>query len=365
MRIAVIEHAASGDYPEYLFSLIEERAAQLNFQVKPWSNSVPVSQQRIGENAVINISLDNHSSFFLNWLYQVKIPSVIKKIKADIVVNLNGIASSRIKVPQLVAIGPDFLKQDVKQQNKVMKYARDHFNISQKVAANILSYSGANKSELLLNVQEKIQYLPFTAPAVFRTFEWHEKIMTKAQFADNREYFISVIEDEALDDFVLLLKGFSRFKKWQQSNMQLIILPKYDSFSAEIRDKYSTYKYRDDVQLLENAEEKEIPPLFASAHSFIHIAGQFPQLYILSITMQCSLPVISFKDDDVKEYGDGCILFCDEKTDESLGNNLIQLYKDENLHAKLKEAAGKQTAQFNRNEFGGQLWQLFEANAQH
>lgn len=364
MRIAVIEHAESGDYPEYLFSLIEEKASEHNFQVKPWSNSVPVSQQHIAENAVITISLDNHSSFFLNWLYQVKIPSVIKKIKADVVVNLNGIASSRIKTPQLIAAGPDFLKHDIKHPNKVMKFARDHFNVSQKVAANILSYS-SKESNLLLNVQDKIQYLPFTAPTVFRTFEWHEKIMIKAQFADNKEYFISVIEDESLNDFVLLLKGFSRFKKWQQSNMQLIILPKYDSFSAEIRDKHSTYKFRDDVQLLENAEEKEIPPLFASAHSFIHIAGQFPQLYILSIAMQCSLPVISFKDDDVKEYGNNCVLFCDEKTDESLGNNLIQLYKDENLHAQLKEAAGKQAAQFNRVEYAEQLWQLFEAKAQH
>ena len=94
MRIAVIEHAESGDYPEYLFSLIEEKASEHSFQVKPWSNSVPVSQQHIAENALITISLDNHSSFFLNWLYQVKIPSVIKNIKEEVEVNLNGIASS-------------------------------------------------------------------------------------------------------------------------------------------------------------------------------------------------------------------------------------------------------------------------------
>ncbi|MFT4153885.1 glycosyltransferase [Parafilimonas sp.] len=358
MRIAVIEHAQGGDYTEYLFSLLEEKANQHNYQVKFWSNSVPVSQQHIGENAVIFISLNNHSSFFLNWLYQVKIPSIVKKIKAEVVVGLNGMACPRIKVPQLIAAGPGFLKQDVQQPDKLMKFARNYFDVSQKTAAGILSYSNTKKPNQLLNIPEKIQYLPFTAPTVFKTFEWHEKIMTKAQFADNKEYFISVIEDESLNDFVLLLKGFSRFKKWQQSNMQLIILPKYESFSAEVRNKLCTYKYRDDVQLLENAEEKEIPPLFASAHSFIHVAGHYPQLYILSIAMQCSLPVISFQNEDVKEYGGDGVLFCDEKTDESLGNSLIQLYKNENLHAQLKEAAGKQA--LSRNEYGDKLWQLLE-----
>ena len=360
MRIAVIEHAKGGDYTEYIFSLLEEKAKQLNYQVKQWSNSVPVSQQRIGENAVVFISIDSNSSFFSNWLYQVKIPSIIKKLKAGIVIDLNGIASSKIKIPQLIAASPNLFFDDSKQLNKIENFALKHFKSSQQIANTILSYSNLKTQSQHLVTHEKLQHLPFTAPAIFKTFDWHEKILIKSQFADNKEYFISIIEDEALDDFVLLLKGFSKFKKWQQSNMVLLILPKYESFSAAIREKHKTYKYKDDVQLLEDVEEKEIASLFASAHSLLHVAGGLPQLLVLSIAMQCSLPVISFDNEDVKEYCADGVLLCTEKTDGALGNSLIELYKDENLHAQLKEAANKQSLNLKRNEYADKLWQLLE-----
>src|SRR5690242_19357201 len=102
MRIAAIEHAESGDYTEYIFSLIQEKARQHNYQVKAWSYSVPVSQQRITADSVIFISFESNSQFSLNWLYKVKIPSILKKVKADIVIDLNGIASGKIKIPQLI-----------------------------------------------------------------------------------------------------------------------------------------------------------------------------------------------------------------------------------------------------------------------
>ncbi len=362
MRIAVIEHAEGGDYAEYIFSLLEEKANQLNYQVKQWSNSVPVSQQRIAENAIIFIAVDSSSFFLLNLLYWVKIPSILKKLRADVVLDLNGIASPKIKIPQVIAAGPGFFLENLKQLSKTGRFALKHANASQQIASAILHYSIAKKNNPLVTRREKWQHLPFTAPAIFKTFEWHEKIMIKAQFADNKDFFIAVIEDEAMDDFVLLLKGFSRFKKWQQSSMQLIILPKYESFGAAIREKLTTYKYRDDVQLLEDVEEKEIASLFASAHSLLHVAGKFPQFLILSIAIQCSLPVIAFDDEDVKEYCAGGVLLCAEKTAEAFGNSIIELYKNENMHAQLKEAANKQSLNLSRNEYANKLWQVLEMN---
>jgi hypothetical protein len=67
-----------------------------------------------------------------------------------------------------------------------------------------------------------------------------------------------VLEDEADEIFVKLLKAFTKFKTWQQSSMQLLILPKFESFSSEIRQKHETYKYREDVRLLEDLEESQV-----------------------------------------------------------------------------------------------------------
>ncbi len=358
MRIAVIEHAEGGDYTEYIFSIIEEKGKLQNYQFKAWSKSVPVSQQKIGDDAVFFISIENSSTFFLNWFYRVKLPSILNKIKADVVIDLNGIASPKIKIPQFIAVGQSFFNKNVKQLKKIEKFALEHFESSQKSATKTLIYSEQKEANEKIIAKEKLQPIPYTPPATFKTFEWHEKIMVKAQHADNKEYFIAVIEDEAVNDFVLLLQGFSKFKKWQQSSMQLLILPKYEGFSGDITAKHQTYKYRDDVQLLDGIEEKEIASVVASASALVHITSTYPQLFVLSVAMQCSLPVISFEDEDVKEYTGDAALFCVERSAGALGDVLIQFYKDENLQARLKEAAKKKAENLNRTAYQDKLWEL-------
>ncbi len=361
MRIAVIEHVGSGDYTEYIFSLIEEKAKEQNYQLKTWSNSVPEFQQQVSENVVIIISIESSSPFILNWLYKVKIPSILRKTKAEVAVNLNGIASDKINIPQLVAAGEFLFNKDVKKLKGAEHFAFKNFRHSLVAAKSILVYSKEKINDLMNAGKEKFQAIKFTAPDVFKTFEWHDKIMVKAQQADNKEFFVAVIEENNVDDFVLLLQAFSKFKKWQQSSMQLLILPKYESLGDAIKAKHKTYKYRDDVRLIEDIEEKQIAAIIASAYAFIHVAGGLPQLLVLSIAMQCSLPVISFEDEDVKEYAGNAALYYKEKSAEALGNILIQLYKDENLHAQLKEEANKQAADLNRKNYEEELWQLIEA----
>src|SRR6478735_10515051 len=177
MRIAVIEHAGSGDYAEYIFSLIDEKAKQNNYQTKTWSNSVPVSQQRIADNSIVYIYLESTSTLLLKWLYKVKIPSILKKIKADIVVDLNGIASDKIKIPQLVAAAPFLFNKDLKNLTGIEKFAFKNLQHSLQNAQNILLYSEKKQNDLSGIGMKKLHTMPFTAPVVFKGVEWHEKII--------------------------------------------------------------------------------------------------------------------------------------------------------------------------------------------
>ena len=360
MRIAVIEHAETGDYADYIASLINEKATENNYQLKSWSNSVPAFQQQVAADAIIYIYIESTSPVLLSWLYNVKIPSILKKTKAQIVIDLNGIASSQIKIPQFIIAPEYFFNDDKKQLSRVEKYAVKHLNDSAKNAKHIFSYTNKKLNDAI--EENKMQPLLFSAPHVFKTYEWHEKLMVKSHHADNKEFFVAVIEDENANDFVLLLQAFSKFKKWQQSTMQLLVLPKYELLGGAIREKHQTYKYREDVRLIEDIEESKIAAIFASAYALIHVAEK-PHLLVLSIAVQCSLPIISFKHDDVNEYAGGAVLFYDEKNTEAIGNAIIQLYKDENLHAQLKEKAQQQSVFLNREECENKLWNLLEETA--
>jgi hypothetical protein len=359
MRIAVIEHVGSGDYAEYISSLLNETAQEHNYQIKSWSNSVPAFQQQISTDALIYIYIESTSPVLLNWLYSVKIPSILKKTRAQIVIDLNGIASTKIKLPQIICIGQSFFYKDGKLLNGIEKFASKQLAESLGISKSIC-YSKQRLQELSKTNTSLHQAIPFSSPDIFRKFEWHEKMMTKAQQAGNNEFFVAVIEDDVADDFVLLLQAFTKFKKWQQSSMRLMVLPKYETLGDEIFQKHTTYKYREDVMLLNDADERLVADIVASAYAFIHVAPVAPHLLALATALKCSLPVISFEDADAKEYAGDAVLFAAEKTAAALGDIIIKLYKDENLQTQLKEKAQEQSVLLGRKECADNLWQLLE-----
>jgi glycosyltransferase involved in cell wall biosynthesis len=187
--------------------------------------------------------------------------------------------------------------------------------------------------------------------------------MIKAQQADNKEYFIAVLEDEAEENFVTVLKAFTRFKNWQQSSMQFLILPKYEAFSNNIRQKLQKYVHRQDVRLLEDLEENQIASVLASAYAMVLMWTSQPDLVVLTAALQCCLPVISPRDNDVKEYAGNAALYLNDTSVETLGNALIRLYKDEALHAQLKEACKESSSLLSRNEYEPRLWKLLQTAA--
>ncbi len=361
MRIAVIQHINAGYYSDYISSLLDEAALQLNYQVKTWSNSIPAFKQQITENAIVYILIESNSSFVLKWWYVVKLKSILKKLKPVVLIDLNGITINN-KIPQLIVLDQTLLNKNNSSLSGINKIAIDKFQHTINKVYGAITYSekkviGLNKENKLNNIVYAIR---FTAPDNFRKFEWHEKIMIKAMQSENNDFFISVINDNAEDDFTILLRGFSIFKKWQQSNMKLLLLPKHEGFDAGIHEKLKKYKHRGDVNLLENLDEMNVVSALSSAHSFIHFSSGFADLAVLSIALKCALPIISFKDEEVHEYLGDAAYYTDNRLPESLGNALINLYKDENRQAQLREAAEKQALNFNRETYRNQLWQLLE-----
>src|SRR4030095_8532569 len=104
--------------------------------------------------------------------------AILKKIKAKAVLDLNGMAFSKTNIPKIIALPQEFFL-DKKQIKGVNKLANEQGDRSIIHSAKTLSYSN-NKTALLKKekIENKIEVIPFTAPAAFKTFEWHENIMS-------------------------------------------------------------------------------------------------------------------------------------------------------------------------------------------
>jgi len=69
----------------------------------------------------------------------------------------------------------------------------------------VITYSQSAKE---MSGVENAQVIFYSADDIFKPIEWHDKLYIKSRFADNNDYFISIIADDDAESFVQLLKAF-------------------------------------------------------------------------------------------------------------------------------------------------------------
>jgi len=367
MRIAVIHHtiALENDYGFYVSDMLSGYAAWLGYEVELADDFIFKNKSTLPENAVIGIDIKATGSFGLRWWYSAKLPSILQTIGADVVINLNGILSTAVKQPQLLAV-PDigFLQNPAMAVAPWQKLALKNSVAYANASAAIITYSthAANIVGQTTNKpKEALQVVPYTANSEYREWQWHEKVTVKDNFADNKEFFVAILDDSKPDLWLDTLKAFSKFKKWQQSNMQLLLIPKNEHAPIYVLDKITTYKYKDDVQVLDGLTLKEKASLVASAYGLIHLPANNADLQPLAEALQCATPFVSVSSETISEYFAGGGILTATGGPEELGDGLITLYKNEEQRSEMVENTKARAQAMQRDAVAKPFWDLIES----
>jgi len=362
MRIALIHHSddITNDYGAYLAALLDETAKAKEYMIKDYDHVVNAKESIKEENVLLHIVIPAGSSFSLKYWYGYKITRILKKYRIDAVVCLYGVCTSA-NIKQILVLPDTVLLELQKNMLLWQHFAASRIKESIKVANTIVTYSNfaaKTTAALVSYVAQKINVLPYTAPELFVPMEWHNKLYVKSRYAQNKEYFIAILPDNNEAIFVDLLKAFSKFKKWQQSGMKLVLLPKEEGFASAIDNKLGTYKYREDVNLVNDADKKDVADLIAAAYALLHPALNDADLWPVIIALQCNTPIITLDTASINEYAGEAGVYVTQKDHEAFGDELNRLYKDENLKTKMAETAAQQTAGYKQDEVVEKIWQL-------
>jgi glycosyltransferase involved in cell wall biosynthesis len=139
-----------------------------------------------------------------------------------------------------------------------------------------------------------------------------------------------------------------------------LLLPKEEVFSSAIGNKLDLYKYKNDVKLINDADNKETANIVATAYALLHITTKDSDLWPVSAALQCGTPVLAYYTESMQEYCGEAGLFVKEKGFEAFGEHLITLYKDETHRAKMSEAAVEKATIYNQKDIATKLWQLLK-----
>ena len=336
------------DHPEHQFIFIFDRPFDPRFIYE--KNVTPVV---IGPPA-------RHPVLW-KWWYDVKIPQVLKKYKADIFVSADGFCSLSTSVPQCLVIHdlaflhhPAFIKK-----SHLIFYKRYTPRFLKK-AGSIATVSAFTKADIHQRYKidnEKISVVYNAAKSSFKPLTEDLKFNVKLKYTDGKEFFLYSGAIHPRKNLLNLLKGFSVFKKRLKSNFKLVIAGrlawKYESFLKNLE----TYKYRHDVVLTGYLPEEEFVSLTASAYALV-----YPSLFegfgvpVLE-AMQSGVPVITTARSAMEEIAGDAALYADVTTPFDIGEKMMNLYKDENQRDMLIQKGLQKAGEYSWQKTSTLLWQ--------
>lgn len=313
--------------------------------------------------AVVTGPPARHPLLWKIW-YDIKVPAMLRKYKADVFVSGDGFCSLRTKLPQCLVVHdlaflhyPSFIKK-----THLLFYKRYLPKFLNKAAA-IATVSEFSKKDIIEQYKiaaGKIDVVYNGVKQVFQPVSEEDKAATKNKYTEGKEYFVYAGAVHPRKNLVTLLKAFSVFKKRQRTNMKLILAGrlawKYESFEKDLR----SYKYRDDVVMTGYVEENELVKIIGAAYAMV-----YPSLFegfgvpVLE-AMRCEVPVITSANSAMQEIAGDAALYADVTSPADIANQLMLLYKDEKLRKELIQKGRIIAREYTWDQTAGLLWQCIQ-----
>ncbi|MDB5210991.1 MAG: glycosyltransferase family 4 protein [Sediminibacterium sp.] len=301
-----------------------------------------------------------HPLAFFYW-YNVKTPAALRPYKVDAWLQPYGFCSLSTRIPQVLIVHdlafihfPKFIPW----------YHRRYYQLFTKKflvkAKSIVAVSEFTKQDIINRYKipgRKISVVSGAAREHFVPFSWFEREEVKESFADGREYFLFTGGIHPRKNLMNLLKAFSLFKKRQQSNMKLLVAGRLAWDYEDILTKLNSYRYRDDVVLLDHLPDDQLARITASAYALVY--PSFFEGFGLPIieAMQAEVPVITSNTSSMPETGGDAALYADPSDPTAIAKHMMDLYKDESLRYSLIAAGKEQAAKFSWDKAADALWQ--------
>jgi glycosyltransferase involved in cell wall biosynthesis len=301
-----------------------------------------------------------HPLLWKYW-YDVKLPVVLNKIKADVLVSPDGYSSLTTKVPQcLVVHDLGFLHQPDAYKKSHVRFLKKKTPKFLRKARSIVTVSQFSKDDIVKHYKtkpEKIDVVYNGVKDIFRPVSFDVKNVVKEKFTEGNEYFIYVGAIQPRKNLVNLLKAFSIFKKRLQSNMKLLIAGRLAWKNEEFLQLIKTYKYRSDVVLTGYLTEKELANVLGSAYALVY--PSFFEGFGVPVVeaMKCEVPVLTSEKTSMEEAAGDAALYFNPNDHQDIADKMMLIYKDENLRKQLIKKSKTNAAKYDWEKSAELFWE--------
>jgi glycosyltransferase involved in cell wall biosynthesis len=291
--------------------------------------------------------------------YRFVLPRLLKKMKAGLLFTVDNLYGVQENIPTCLLLA-EMLPGE---KNTDMRQARTAL----QKASSVISFSPQN-NELLKHPfsipAEKILHLPIQPGTDLAPLPWEEKELVKDRFTKGLEYFIFAGDLHGRHQLLELLKAFSIFKKWQRTNMQLVITGSSTADTPAFLHKTETYKYRSDLVILADPSEETLHSLIGSAYAFVYPALHDPLPVNISKAMLMNIPVITSSIPQITALYNQSVLYASPADATGFSACMQTLFKDEVLRSYYIESAETLNKQAGKADIAALTWKFAKQSLQ-
>lgn len=269
--------------------------------------------------------------------YDIKLPSILKKQKADLFISPTASCSLRTRVSQCIML-PDlaFLHSPSLYKKTRLFFLKKYLRKALAKVNTAVVFSRFSRAAVTANYAvegQKLKVLPVNAGDPYPALTEEEKEAIKTRYTDGMNYFIYADSMSPLKNVTSLLKAFSIFKKRQKTNWKLILASGRED--NKLMTSLRNYKFRDDVVNLVVNDGGEYRCLLGGAYAMVH-PSPFEDNSITALqAIVNDLPLIAARGSAFEEMAGEAALYTDVHSHQDIADKMMLLYKDESLRSNL------------------------------
>ena len=296
-------------HPEHQFILLSDTAQPTSFVGAPNCSWIKTKYDR--------------TSFVSEKIwYEVTAPKLLNPLQPALWLQLSGRYSARTSIPQICLFEGNLSKFERYFFKKSIQKVKQWLVVETLAAHQLEEQFGIRK--------DSIATISIVPSSEIYPIDYNLQQMYKGTHAGGTEYFLAVAQDNTSS--IELLQAFSLFKKWQQSNMKLLLVPSNGVQRSFLEEKLRTYKYRADVVLVPaGLTVHNWYQLLSSAYATV-LLDHRPAAYLVALeAAKAGVSVIASASFASTVHMQDMITMYPEATPTGIAEALLLVYKNEKI----------------------------------
>lgn len=336
------------DHPEHRFIFIFDR---------------PYSQEFIFSDNVTPVVLfppTRHPLLWMIW-FELQIPRILNKYKADLFFSPDGYLSLSTKVNQLAAIHDiNFAHRPKDLPWLKAAYYNFFFPRFARKAKRIVTVSAYSKEDIHQTYQipsHRIDVVYNGINTLYTPTGEAERKAVKAAYSQGKDYFLFIGSLHPRKNIVGLLKAFDAFRASVDSDVKLLIVGGSMFKTGEIQQAYQAMRYKSEVVFTGRVTSEQLHQILGAALALTFVPF-FEGFGIPVIeAMSAGVPVISSNTTSLPEVGGDAVLYVDPHDVNQLKDAMVRMSQDDTLRQGLIEAGFRQKEKFSWDKTARLLWE--------